>query len=193
MITSDRIIDILNANAHFQKRISTAKLPKRAPETLAIITCMDPRINLESVGIPAFSLDGEGYSDVRIIRTIGAMAEPRSLIVGMFLAGIREFAVLMHTDCGCCLAHAKIDTIIDNMQKRLEPTAYQSFERSIGEPFRTNLMEWLNVFEDPYDAIRREIADIRAQPFVPEDILLHGLLYDTATGSVDVIVNGYDS
>lgn len=191
MITPNRISEILSANFQFQNRIDVAKLPKRAPETLAIITCMDPRINLESVGIPVFSPDGEGHSDVRIIRSIGAMAEPRSLVVGMFLAGIREFVVLMHTDCGCCLAHAKIDTIIENMQRRLETTQFQSFRNHIGEPFRTNLMEWLKVFEDPREAVQREIADIRTQPYVPEDILLHGLLYDTVTGAVDVVVNGY--
>ena len=191
MIKTNRIKDILVANNHFQQRISKAKLPNRAPESLAIITCMDPRINLESIGIPAFSPDGEGHSDIRIIRSIGAMAEPRSLVVGMFLAGIREFVVLMHTDCGCCLAHAKINTIIENMERRLDSTEYQSFKSHIGEPFRINLMEWLKVFEDPRDAVQGEIADIRTQPFVPKDILLHGLLYNTATGAVDVVVNGY--
>jgi carbonic anhydrase len=191
MTTTNRIRDIMNANDRFQQRISTAKLPVRAPETLAVITCMDPRINLESIGIPAFSSDGEGHSDIRIIRSIGAMAEPRSLIIGMFLAGIREFVVLMHTDCGCCLAHAKIDTIIENMERRLESAKYQTFKSHVGEPFRTNLMTWLKVFEDPYNAIQNEIANILTQPFVPDDILLHGLLYHTATGAIEVVVNGY--
>lgn len=191
MITTNRITDILIANARFQQRINKAKLPKRAPESLAVITCMDPRINLESVGIPAFSPSGEGHSDIRIIRTIGAMVESRSLIIGMFLAGIREFVVLMHTDCGCCLAHAQIDTIIENMEKRLNPASYQTFKSQIGEPFRANLMVMLKVFEDPRDAVQHEIAGIRAQSYVPEDIVLHGMLYNTATGVVDMVVDGY--
>lgn len=193
MTRTNRVENILFANERFQKRISEDKLPKRAPETLAIITCMDPRINLDAVGIPPFSPTGEGHSDIRIIRTIGAMAEPRSLLIGMFLAGIREFAVLMHTDCGCCLAYEKIDTIIANMREQLAPSQYQSFKSQIGEPFRANLMNWLKVFDDPGNAIKREVANIRVQPFVPESVLLHGLLYHTETGVVEVVVNGYDA
>ena len=192
MNATDRITDMLAANDRFRERIDVAKLPKRAPEPLAVITCMDPRVNLDAIGIPPFSADGEGHSDIRIIRSIGAMAEPRSLVIGMFLAGIREFVVLMHTDCGCCLAHGKIDTIIENMAGRLDSAEYETFKNRIGEPFRAELMTWLKVFEDPREAIQREIADIRSRPFVPDDVVLHGLLYDTATGAVEVVVNGYE-
>ncbi len=188
----DRIAEILNANNHFQERIDPQKLPKRAPESLAIITCMDPRINLESVGIPSFSSDGEGYSNVRIIRTIGGMAESRSLIIGIYLAGIHEFVLLMHTDCGCCLASAKIDTIIENMEKRLGSDQFQIFKEKIGNPFRSNLKLWLKAFDDPKEAIHREIAGIRAQSFMPKNIILHGLLYHTESGIVELVVNGYD-
>ena len=87
---------ILLDNARFRKRISLDRLPvQRTPGALAVITCMDPRINLEAIGIPGFTQHGSGTSSVRIIRSIGAMAEPRSLVIGIFLAGIREVVVLM--------------------------------------------------------------------------------------------------
>ncbi|MEM7334400.1 MAG: hypothetical protein AAF490_20120 [Chloroflexota bacterium] len=192
-MTRNRIDEMLAANGRFQAQINVDNLPKRAPEPLAVITCMDPRLNLEAIGIPPFSPDGTGHSDIRIIRTIGGMVEARSLIVGAFLAGIREFALLMHTDCGCCLAYAKIDTIIDNMETRLTFAQLQRFKQQIGEPFRANLMTYLKVFEDPRQAIQRELKDIRAQSYVPDDIVLHGLLYDTGTGEVQVVSNGYES
>ena len=69
---------------------------------------MDPRINLNACGIEPFAPDGAGLSEVRVIRTIGGMAEDRSLIVGIHLAGIREIAFVMHTDCGNCLAKAEV-------------------------------------------------------------------------------------
>ncbi len=190
MITN-RLHSILQANVEFQERIDPSKLPLRAPEPLAVITCMDPRINLEALGIPVFTSQGEGQSDIRIIRTIGAMAEPRSLIIGIFLAGIREFVVLMHTDCGCCLAHGKIDTIVANMEKQLDSVAFQTFKSQIGDPFEINLQTWLKTFDDPRAAIKREIAVMRALPFMPNSIIIHGLLYDVAMGSIEVVVDGY--
>lgn len=187
-----RLDRMLEANLNFQQRIDVAKLPSRAPDSLAVITCMDPRINLEALGIVGFSAEGEGNSDVRVIRTLGAAAEARSLLVGIFLAGFKEIVVLMHTDCGCCLAWSKIDVIVENMESRVGDSAeYQQFKREAGEPFRDNLRTWLNAFEDPRSAIHREVAAIKALPFVPDDIVVHGLLYDVATGGVEVIVNGY--
>ncbi|VAW31061.1 hypothetical protein MNBD_CHLOROFLEXI01-2975 [hydrothermal vent metagenome] len=184
---------ILLENKRFRSRISHDKLPiQRTPNPLAVITCMDPRVNLEAVGILGFGLQGDGHSSVRIIRTIGAMAEPRSLIIGVFLAGIREIVVLMHTDCGCCLAFSKIDVIIENMNKMLNKSQIQTFKQAIGNPFREQLIDWLKVFAEPHDAIRKEITSIKSLPFMPDDIIIHGLLYDLASGNVEVVVNGYD-
>ena len=184
---------ILLDNKRFRKRISLDKLPvQRTPGSLAVITCMDPRVNLEAIGIPGFTQQGEGNSSVRIIRSIGAMAEHRSLVIGIFLAGIREAVVLMHTDCGCCLAYSKIDTIIENMNKMLTKSQIQAFKATVGEPFREQLMDWLKVFEEPREAIRKEIASIKSLPFVPDGVIFHGLLYDLASGSIEVVVNGYN-
>ena len=45
----------------------------------------------------------------------------RSLIIGIHLAGVKEIALIGHTDCGGCLAFARIDTIIEHMQQTLRP------------------------------------------------------------------------
>jgi carbonic anhydrase len=183
----------LSENAKFRARVHSDKLPvQRTPGSLAVITCMDPRVNLEGVGIPQFTEEGAGRSSVRIIRSIGAGAEGRSLVVGIFLAGIREIAVVMHTDCGCCLAYSRIDTIIENMQRNLSEAQLAEVKRIIGEPFRENLRGWLKAFQDPRDAARAEVAAIKALPFVPPNVIVHGLVYDLASGTVDVVVNGYE-
>lgn len=184
---------MLAANADFKARIQPDKLPVARAPGAAVITCMDPRVNLEALGIPGFASDGAGASTTRVIRTIGGMAENRSLIVGLFLANIREIALVMHTDCGCCLAYSKIDTIIENMQKRLSPDAYATFKAEIGEPFREHLRAYLKAFADPYEAVQREIATIRELPFIPADMILHGLVYELSSGNVEVVVNGYEA
>jgi carbonic anhydrase len=184
---------MLEENARFRNRIRRDKLPvQRTPGSFAVITCMDPRVNLEAIGISSFTAEGEGSSPIRVIRSIGAMAENRSLVINIFLAGIREIAVLMHTDCGCCLAFSKIDTIIENMQKNLSVMQFQQFRAVIGEPFRDNLRVWLKAFEEPRNALRREIASIRCLSFTPRNVMLHGLLYDLASGTIETVVNGYD-
>ncbi len=113
---SNRWLDeITTANKRFRERIEPEKLPTARALGHAVITCMDPRVNLEAIGIPGFDSTGEGTSTVRIIRTLGGVADDRSLLVGIFLARIQEVTLVMHTDCGECLAYTNIDVIADNL------------------------------------------------------------------------------
>ncbi len=184
--------NIQTANKEFQMRINREQLPtSRTPGSTAIITCMDPRINLEAVGIQQFSRSGEGQPSVRIIRTIGGMIEERSLIVACFLAGINEIVVLMHTDCGCSLANEKIDTIIKNMEQKIESTNFEHFKRKLNNPFKENLRQHLMTFSDPYEAVKKEVERIRSLTYSPKNLIVHGLVYDLKTAEVEVVVNGY--
>ena len=185
---------VLRDNAKFRERVRPETLPvARSPGSVGVVTCMDPRVNLEAIGVSQFTDEGEGRSSIRVIRSIGAGAEPRSLVVGIFLAGIREIAVVMHTDCGCCVAFSRIDTIVENMHKHLTEAQLAEVKRLIGEPFRENLRTWLKAFEDPRAAARAEVASIRSMPFVPEGLIVHVLLYELASGDVEVVVNGYEA
>lgn len=187
------INQINQANAAFLERINQSALPvDRAPGRRAVITCMDPRVNLEAIGLPQFGPDGSGDSSIRVIRTIGGLAERRSLVVGLFLAGIREIAVVMHTDCGNSLAYSKIDLIVANMEKSVESDRLARFKAEIGQPFAEKLRDWLGAFADPYEAVKKEAAAIKALPFAPADLIVHGLVYDLATGAVETVVNGYE-
>lgn len=191
MSTQSWLESIKEANRAFTDRVSADDLPTARAPGPAVITCMDPRVNLGALGIPGFAEDGSNDSAVRIIRTLGGMAEERSLIVGMFLANISEIVVLMHTDCGCCLAYKNIDTIISRMQKRLSEEAFGSFKGRIGEPFRENLLAHLKAFEDPFEAVIKEVVAIKALPYAPENLVVHGLVYGLETGEAEVVVDGY--
>ncbi|MCG8335774.1 MAG: hypothetical protein MJE63_14750 [Proteobacteria bacterium] len=179
------------ANKDFQNRIEIDKLPtNRVPGSKALITCMDPRVNLEAIGIPAFSDNGENSSSVRIIRTIGGIAEERSLIIGCFLAGINEIAILMHTDCGCSLAYDKIDVIIQNMEKKIKSSKFNLYQTSLGEPLRDNLRRRLMVFQDPYRAVKDEVNRVRNLNFTPQNLVVHGMVYDLESGMVSIEIDG---
>lgn len=183
---------LLARNADFRTRVKAEDLPvARTPGRVCLITCMDPRVNLEALGVESFDARGGNKSDVRIIRTIGAIAEDRSLIVGIHLAGIRELAIVMHTDCGNCLAKQRITTISESLTKRLDPEALAQLKARVGEPWPASLAEYLRAFDDPREAIEREVASLRRNAIVPRDVIIHGLLYTLATGALEMVVNGY--
>lgn len=183
---------ILDENRRFGQQIQADELPtERQPCPYAVVTCMDPRVNLAAVGIPPFEPTGASHSQVRVIRTLGGIAEERSLVVGIHLAGFKEVAVLMHTDCGCSVAFAKADTIVENLEANLSPEQWQQFRESLGEPVRDRLRTWLHAFEDPRQAVTNEVEAIKAHPFVPDSLVVHGLVYDLSSGTVEVVVNGY--
>jgi len=191
MSTQSWLETIKQKNQAFTSKVNPDDLPTARAPGPAVITCMDPRVNLAALGIPGFADDGSNDSAVRIIRTIGAMVEERSLIVGIFLANISEIVVLMHTDCGCCLAHKNIDTIISRMEERLPAERFTSFKEELGEPFRENLLAHLKAFEDPLEAVKKEVASIKALSYAPDNLVVHGLVYTLETGKAEVVVDGY--
>lgn len=185
--------EICKANDRFKEQIDADVLPReRQACPYAVITCMDPRINLESIGVRPFTPNGALCSQIRIIRTIGGMHDIRSLVVGIHLAGFKEIAVMMHTDCGCSLAYHNIDKIIKNMESALSSSKLRAVKKTIGEPFREELLDWLQAFQDPWEAVAKEVAAIKNSPFVPDEMIVHGLVYDLSSGSTDVAVDGYD-
>ncbi|MEL7436132.1 MAG: hypothetical protein AAFN11_19470, partial [Chloroflexota bacterium] len=65
------------------------------------------------------------------------------------------------------------------------------FQSEVGEPLVNNLRTYLKTFQNPHDAVQTEIDNIRQLPFIPDDLILHGLVYELDSGKIDVVVNGY--
>ena len=163
-----------------------ADLPKRA-----IITCMDPRINLSAMGIQEYDSNNSLTPSAMVIRTLGGLPEYRAMVVNLFQLGIREMALMLHTDCGCCFAHNHIDLIIENMQDTLSAEKFTTFKTEIGEPFPDKLQNHLRTFPDPRAAIHDELRYIRSLPYIPDDLVIHGLLYELHSGAIEIVVDGY--
>lgn len=184
--------EILENNERFLTGVNFEKMDtKRSPGTHAIVTCMDPRINLKAIGIDSINEKRKPSSQIRIIRTVGGVVEPRSIVVAKYLAGLKELTIMMHTDCGNSLVCKKIDVLLENMFNQLEPERLRRFRSFIGEPFRERLLDWLKAFEEPQEAVKREIQDLRNSFIVPKDLVMHGLVYDIFSGKITVVVNGY--
>ncbi|MEM7206207.1 MAG: carbonic anhydrase [Pseudomonadota bacterium] len=183
--------EIEKSNSAFVSRVNRESIPvERQPSPYAVITCMDPRVNLDAIGIGGFSTEGKMHSPVRVIRTVGARLDERSLTIGIHLAGIKEIAVLMHTDCGCCLAHNKTDAILENLKNSVgnnqQAILNQQTNLSSIDAWRSRL----KTFADPREAVIEEVSAVKTLAVVPPSIKVHGLLYDLATGGVEVVVDG---
>src|SRR5580692_9447711 len=89
------IDEVLAANEIYARTHELRKLTPRPERKLAVLTCMDTRLQIVTLGLKA--------ADAHIIRNAGGIVTDdaiRSLIVSHHLLGTQEFMVINHTDCG---------------------------------------------------------------------------------------------
>src|SRR6202790_5155789 len=89
------IDEILQANELYARTHELRRLTPRPERKLAILTCMDTRLTIRSLGLRT--------ADAHIIRNAGGIVTDdslRSLLVSHYLLGTEEFMVINHTDCG---------------------------------------------------------------------------------------------
>ncbi|GFF26488.1 uncharacterized protein Mb1315 [Aspergillus udagawae] len=89
------IADIEAANAQYAASFIKGHLPIPPKRKLAVVTCMDARIDV-------FSALGLTEGDAHVIRNAGGRASEalRSLIISQRLLGTEEVVIIHHTDCG---------------------------------------------------------------------------------------------
>ncbi|MFZ1854514.1 MAG: carbonic anhydrase, partial [Candidatus Nanopelagicales bacterium] len=87
--------DVLAANQDFAAAFRDQHLTGNAARELAVVTCMDSRINpLELLGMKA--------GDVKILRNAGARVTDdvsRTLLLAAYLLNVRRVLVMPHTNC----------------------------------------------------------------------------------------------
>ncbi len=87
--------DLLAANKEFASQFTAEELSGEAKKGLAIVTCMDSRIDpLHIVGMNA--------GDAKILRNAGARVTEdvlRTLVLATHLLGVNRILVMPHTDC----------------------------------------------------------------------------------------------
>src|SRR6201982_4265906 len=89
------IDEVLAANEIYARTHELRKLTPRPERKLAVLTCMDTRLSIRTLGLKT--------GDAHIIRNAGGIVTDdtlRSLIVSHYLLGTEEFMVINHTDCG---------------------------------------------------------------------------------------------
>ena len=153
--------DVLTANENYARTYANAHLTGRARRELAVITCMDSRID-------PLSVLGMEPGDVKILRNAGARVTDdvlRTLVLATYLLGVRRVLVMPHTEC--------------RMASGSEADIHQAiWEKSHVD---TRSVE-IRTVTDQASALVTDVTRIRAYPLLPPDLVVAGALLDLHTG-----------
>ncbi len=153
--------DVLAANASYAETFNLAGLAPTAARGLAVVTCMDSRIEpLEMLGLAP--------GDAKILRNAGARVTDdvlRTLALAVWLLGVERVLVVPHTHCRMAQSsEAEIHELIDT--KYGVDTAWLDFA----------------TIDDPEQTLRADVQRIRSFPTLPASLVVEGFMYDVLTG-----------
>ncbi|MBY8876971.1 carbonic anhydrase [Streptomyces sp. PLK6-54] len=169
MLTTD---ELARRNAGFADGGTFAGLKLLPSGGLTVIGCVDPRVD------PSHVL-GLELGEAAVIRNVGGRVTPATLrMLGMLAkvveartggsrTGATHYAVLHHTDCGI--------------------TDLAAFPELLGDYFEVPAGGVdAKAVTDPRAAVAVDVGVLRRE--LPAGILVSGLVYDVATGTVEVVV-----
>nr|BBH94205.1 carbonic anhydrase [Thermogemmatispora argillosa] len=159
------IEELLAANERYTATFNKGELPLPPAKKLAIVTCMDARID------PARML-GLEEGDAHVIRNAGGRTAEalRSLIISQQLLGTTAIVVIHHTDCGM-LTFENAD-----LQRRLQT--------QFGVDAST--LDFLP-FKNLEQSVRDDIALLRSSPFLLKETEIVGFIYDVHSGRLSPV------
>lgn len=145
----------------------------------AILTCMDARLD------PA-RYAGLAEGDAHVIRNAGGRASDdaiRSLVISHKLLGTREWFVIHHTDCGMQLFDGDIIAGLLETSRATASFDGQTWTNPESEGGSTagHYVQWL-AFKDLTKSVVDDVKRIREHPLTPDDVPVHGFVYDVKTG-----------
>jgi carbonic anhydrase len=154
--------DVLSANTRYARGFRLAGLPARAARGLAVVTCMDSRIE-------PLAMLGLEPGDAKILRNAGARVTDdvlRTLVLADYLLGVDRAMIIAHTDCRMAAGdendvHAAVD--------------------AAGGP-DTRSLSFL-VTDDQEATLRSDVQRVQSWPYLG-NLQVGGFLYDVGSGSI---------
>jgi carbonic anhydrase len=161
-MTTDAFADVLAANESYAARFTLAALRPRAARGLAVVTCMDSRLD-------PLAMLGLAPGDAKIVRNAGARVTDdvlRTLVLAAYLLGVERVMVIAHTGCrmaGCGEheVHAAI--------------------RAAGGP-DTRSLSFLTT-RDQEGTLREDVQRLRSSPYL-STLEVGGFLYELGSGAL---------
>jgi carbonic anhydrase len=157
-----RFADVLAANEAYARDFRLADLPASAAKGLAILTCIDSRVE-------PLSMLGLVPGDAKILRNAGARVTDdvlRTLVLATYLLGVERAMVVAHTNC--------------RMASGSEADVHGSIHDAGGPDTRS--LAFL-VTDDQAATVRADVQRIQSWPYLTR-LQVGGFLYDVGTGLI---------
>ena len=158
--------DLFEANAGFAAGFQNTGLPARAARGLAVLTCMDSRLD-------PFSILGIGPGDAKVLRNAGGRVTEdvlRTLVLGAYLLNVQRVLVMPHTKCA--------------MAGYTEPEIHQKIDAEFGVDTRS--LEFRTT-DDQLRSLRNDMVRIQSFPLLPRDLAVAGAIFDVDTGRLQPV------
>lgn len=158
--------DLLAANRVYASGFALQGLSPRARKELALVTCMDSRIE-------PLAMLGLVPGDAKILRNAGARVTEdvlRSLVLAVHFLGVRRIAVMQHTDCALA---GRTDEAIRADLPPLGPGAVP--RQFLAMP-------------DPDEALVADVERVRGCRELPREIEVEGWRYAVESGRIERVI-----
>lgn len=160
---ADVFKDLTDANAQYIKEFKYSGLTGVAQKGLAIVTCMDSRIN-------PLSVVGMRSGDAKILRNAGARATEdvlRTLVLATYLLGVKRILIMPHTEC--------------RMAENTEEEIHAEIDQQFG--INTSSLEFRTT-NDQLGELAKDVNRVRSYPLLNTGVSVGGAIYDVKTGLI---------
>jgi carbonic anhydrase len=163
---NEAFADVLAANEKYAEHFTNEGLGGRAAKGLALLTCMDSRIDpLAMLGMQA--------GDMKILRNAGARVTDdvlRTLVLAVHLLGVDRILVVPHTNC--------------KMASGDDAMVHDALSEATGLDTR-----WMDIGTTPdqLGALQQGLTRIRTMPYIPSSVTVAGAIYDVFSGRLDPV------
>ncbi|HEY0949442.1 carbonic anhydrase [Nocardioides sp.] len=166
MTTSD-FDDLLAANRDFAAHFELAGFDGVARAGVAIVTCMDSRID-------PLGMVGLAPGDAKIFRNPGGRVTDQALealVLGVHLLNVQRILVIPHTRC------AMASATLEEVRERVGASAGQDVS-----------WQTFNMVPDQRAALADDVHKVVSHPLIPDRVKVGGFVYDVDTGLLNPVV-----
>ena len=161
---TEKFSDLIAANSEYTETFKYSELTGSAARGLAIVTCMDSRIN-------PLSVVGMRSGDAKILRNAGARVTEdvlRTLVLATYLLNVDRILVMPHTDC------------------KMAENDEADFHKLIDEKYGVNTSSLeFRTSRDQRGALASDLNRVRSYPLLREGVAVAGGIYDVKTGAIE--------
>ena len=157
--------DVLLANQAFGATYHYGELKGRALKGLAVLTCMDSRID-------PLGMMGLSPGDAKILRNAGARVTDdvlRTLVLAVYLLGVNRMMVVAHTDC--------------RMTVGTEDAVHRAVADAGGPDTRS--LSFMTT-SDLRESLAQDVQKVRSSPYLG-DLAVRGFIYHLDSGHLEEV------